>query len=270
MRAPVRPQIGIYAMTTDNFWKHFFEIFEAIPRQGPGTRESTERALRQLPPLTGSQRILDIGCGSGAQTLDLAQATEARIVAVDNHVPFLSQLTRRAAERGLEERITAQVGDMNDLPFPDGSFDVIWSEGAIFITGFANGLSTWRRLLAPGGHLVVSEFCWFHDDPPTELWEMFMDGDWDVGTVAARRNAVTSNGYRLLGDFVLPETGWWENYYVPLGESLERFGRVHAGDAEALKVAARSQHEMDLYQKHVGAFGYVFFVMQRDQSGVSP
>ena len=39
------------------------------------------------------------------------------------------------------ERLTAQVGDMNDLHFPDGSFDVIWSEGAIFIIGFAKGLA---------------------------------------------------------------------------------------------------------------------------------
>jgi len=254
-------------MSTDKFWSYFYEIYEAIPRQGPGNRESTERALRLLPPLTPGQRILDIGCGSGTQTIDLAQATEAQIVAVDNHPPFVSQLAKRAAELGLKERITAQVGDMNDLHFPDGSFDLIWSEGAIFIVGFAKGLAEWRRLLAPGGYLVVSEFCWFHDNPPADLQELFIDGCSDVGDVEARRRAVTANGYRLLGDFVLPETGWWENYYVPLAESLERFRRSHAGDAEALGVASRSQHEIDLYRKHVGAFGYVFFVMQGDERG---
>jgi ubiquinone/menaquinone biosynthesis C-methylase UbiE len=202
-------------MSTDKFWRYFYEIYEAIPRQGPGDRESTVRALRLLPRLTPGQRILDIGCGSGTQTIDLVQASEAQIVAVDNHPPFISQLAKRATELALRDRITAQVGDMNDLQFPDRSFDVIWSEGSIFIIGFAKGLSAWRRLLAPGGHLVVSEFCWFHDNPPAEIQELFLDGGSDVGDVDARRKAVAENGYRLLADFVLPEMGWWENYYVP-------------------------------------------------------
>ncbi len=253
-------------MSTDAFWKHFYEIYEALPRQGPGDRESTERALRLLPPLTRGHRMLDIGCGTGAQTLDLARATGARIVAVDNHAPFVSQLRRRAAELGLAERIDARAGNMNDLRFPDGSFDVIWSEGSIFIIGFAKGLAAWRRLLAPGGHLVVSEFCWFQDDPPAELQELLRDGCTDVGDVAARRAAVGAAGYRLLGDFVLPDKGWWENYYVPLRESLARFRAAHAGDAEALEVAAMSEHEIEMYRKHPGAFGYVFFVMRRDET----
>jgi SAM-dependent methyltransferase len=253
-------------MSSDEFWKYFYEIYEAIPRQGPGDCESTERALQLLPILNTNQRILDIGCGSGAQTIDLARATEARIVAVDNHPPFISQLRKRATEEGFDERITAQVGDMNELQFPDRSFDVIWSEGAIFIMGFGKGLAAWRRLLPRGGHLVVSEFCWLEDNPPAEMEEMLMDECSDVGGVEARRKAVAEHGYRLLDDFVLPEAGWWENYYLPLGECLERFRLSHAGNPEALDVADRSQREIDLYRRHAGSFGYVFFVLQRDEN----
>jgi SAM-dependent methyltransferase len=254
-------------MPVDKFWSSFYEIYEAMPRQGPGDRESTERALRLLPPLTNGQRILDLGCGAGAQTIDLALATEARIVAVDNHPPFVAQLGRRAAELSLGDRVVAQVGDMNDLQFPDGSFDVVWCEGAIFIIGFAKGLAAWRRLLAPGGHVVVSEFCWLRDDPPAELQELFMDGGADVGDVDARRRAVAASGYRLLGDFVLPAAGWWENYYVPLAASLERFRAAHAADPEALEVAARSQQEIELYRRYPEHFGYVFFAMKADERG---
>jgi SAM-dependent methyltransferase len=259
------PAEGINAMFTDKSWSYFYEIYEALPRQGPGSRESTEHALRLLPPLTRRQRILDVGCGAGTQTLDLARATEAQIVAVDRHPPFVAQLERRIAELGLGERITAQVGDMNDLRFSDGSFDVLWSEGAIFIIGFAPGLARWRRLLSPRGHMVVSEFCWLQDNPAAELRELFSDGFSDVGDVAARRKAIATNGYQLLGEFVLPAAGWWESYYVPLAECLERFRAAHGTDPEALQVASRSQHEIDLYRRHAGAFGYVFFVMRRDE-----
>jgi SAM-dependent methyltransferase len=255
------PEEGIDAMSADTFWSFFYEIYEAIPRQGPGERESTLRALRLLPPLTRRQRLLDIGCGAGAQTIDIARATEAQVVAVDNHAPFVAELARRAAELGLADRITAQVGDMNDLHFPDGSFDVIWSEGAIFIIGFAKGLDSWRRLLAPGGYLVVSEFCWLRDNPPAELRELFMDGCSDVGDVESRRKAIAANGYRLLGDFVLPAAGWWDNYYAPLADCLARFCAAHAADPEALAVAARSQHEIELYRQYPEHFGYVFFAM---------
>jgi SAM-dependent methyltransferase len=256
-------------MPTDKFWCYFYEIYEAIPRQGPGSRESTERALRLLPSLESRQRILDIGCGSGEQTIDLAGLTEAQIVAVDNHPPFVNQLAKRVSDLSLGAKVTPQVGDMNDLKFPTGSFDVVWSEGAIFIIGFSEGLSRWRRLLSPGGYLVVSEFCWFDDNPSAELLEMFADGDYEVGNVESRRKSIAANGYRLLGEFVLPAVCWWENYYVPLAECLGRFRERHAGNPDALAVAARSQHEIDLYEKHPGAFGYVFFIMQRQDNGVA-
>lgn len=252
-------------MPSDKFWTYFFELYEAIPRQGPGDRESTERALGLLPPLTSQQRILDLGCGSGAQTVDLARATAAGIVAVDIHEAFVTQLVKRAADQGLGARIQAQVGDLNSLALPDGSFDVIWCEGAIVIImgSFAKGLSTWRRLLVPGGHLVVSELCWLRDDPPAEVKAFFEAEGADVTDLAARRKAIADNGYRLVGDFVLPSVGWWENYYVPLGAALERFRLAHAGNDEALAVAARSQHELELYRRHQEHFGYGFFVMQR-------
>lgn len=75
--------------------------------------------------------------------------------------------------------------------------------------GFAQGLAAWHRFLKPGGHLVVSEFCWLQDDPAAELREFLADGCSDVGDVAARRQAIAANGYDLVGDFVLPAVGWF-------------------------------------------------------------
>lgn len=247
----------------DRFWEFFHEIYESLPRQGPGERASTERALAMLPPLTSEQRILDVGCGSGAQTLDLARSCEARIVAVDIHEPFIRGLERRLERAGLTDRVHVQVADMAALPFADETFEVVWSEGAIFVMGFSTGLAEWRRLLRPWGFLVVSELCWLSDERVAELEAFFLAEGADITSVDQRRAAIRSAGYELIGDFLLPHVGWWDNYYVPLQAALEDFRVRHADDDEALQVAARSQAEIDLYCQHPDAFGYSFFVMRR-------
>lgn len=247
----------------DQFWEYFHEIYQALPRQGPGERASTERALAMLPTLTSQQRILDIGCGVGAQTIDLARACDASIVAVDIHEPFIDALQDRLLREELAARVDARVADMGDLPFEDGSFDVVWSEGAIFILGFAAGLTAWRRLVRPGGFVVVSELCWQGAARLPELEAFFLAEGADIASLDERRDAIRAAGYDLVGDFVLPHTGWWDNYYVPLQSALDDFRARHAGNAPALEVASRSQAEIDLYRKHPDAFGYGVFVMQR-------
>jgi hypothetical protein len=109
--------------------------------------------------------------------------------------------------------------------------------------------------------MVISELCWFEKNSHAEVRRFLADEGADIEDTAARREAVSASGYRLLGDFALPSSGWWENYYVPLAERLDRFEKEHTGDPDALAVSSRSRHEIDLYRRHPGAFGYVFFVM---------
>ena len=123
----------------------FFEIHRDLPREAPGSDACTARALSMIPALPDDPRILDIGCGPGAQTLVLARQTGGRVTAIDTHQPFLDDLARRAERAGLTSRVHPQLGDMTALDFEEASFDVIWSEGAIYIMGLREGLTAWRR-----------------------------------------------------------------------------------------------------------------------------
>ena len=250
-------------MSDERFWTFFFELFETLPRQGPGLDAFTDKALGCLPPLTADRRILDIGCGTGMQTLELARRCEAEILATDLHAPFLDILKRNAEREGLGGCIEAQVADMSDLPFEDRSFDVLWAEGSIFIIGFARGLASWRRLLKPDGHLVVSELTFFEEDIPAELREVcFPDSDEDAG-LEGRRRAISEAGYTLLDEFPLPREGWWEAFYLPVLERLDAFERRHAGQPEAQAVVDRFRHEIDVFERYSDLYGYTFFVMKR-------
>ncbi|HNU68010.1 MAG TPA: class I SAM-dependent methyltransferase [Myxococcota bacterium] len=245
----------------EHFWQYFHELFEALPRQGPGLDESTRHALGLLPPLGPDQSILDIGCGSGVQTLELARRSPARITATDLHRPFLEILKRNAMAQGLDERISTVVADMADLPFPDRSFDVVWAEGCSFIVGFARALELWRRLLKPGGRMVVSEFTWFSDDIPAELREFCVPDPTEDASPAGRRASIAAAGYELLHEFRLPPEGWSKSYYGPLQVQLDGFAARHAGTPAAMNVVAHCRQELELSRKYGDRYGYTFFIM---------
>jgi SAM-dependent methyltransferase len=241
----------------------FLSIYGSLPRQGPGSRDSTLRALSAVPDLGSSPRVLDVGCGSGAQTIVLAEAlAEARITAVDKHLPFVAALNRQAEARGWKHRLVAQQGDMNQLDFPESSFDLIWSEGAIYLLGLEQGLRAWQRLLVKGGSLVVSHFCWLRPDPPQACRDYFEPESSDIRTPEANLVLIESCGLRTVAHFTLPTSDWWDDYYRPLEERLAWAKVQHGANSDAKSVLDTIQSEIDLYREHAEAYGYVFFVLQ--------
>ncbi len=240
----------------------FYELFAGLPRQGPGDARSTAKALSLISGRPPSARILDIGCGSGMQTLELARLTDAAIVGVDNYSPMLETLRARAVAAGFAERITTLNADMNSLPFADGEFDIIWSEGAIFVIGFERGLREWRRFLKPGGHLAVTEAAWFRPDPPAELFEFWNRAYPAITSVEQNLQMIKDAGYADVDHFLLPDSSWWDDYYSPLERHIQTLRLKYAGDEKALCVIDDAQVEVDLHRKYSAYYGYVFFVMQ--------
>ena len=103
-------------------------LFEGLDRLAPGSDAATKRALGLIDGLPSRPAVADIGCGAGAASLILAEATGGTVAAVDIHPPFLQHLTARAAARGLGGQVHAVAADMARPPFPDRAFDLIWSE----------------------------------------------------------------------------------------------------------------------------------------------
>ena len=249
-------------MTEDVAMRVFFEIHDDIPRGGPGDFESTRRAFLMLNGLPEQPTILDIGCGPGMQTQDLASLTDGRIIAVDNHQPFLSRLETAVERRGLAHRIRVKKGDMFALDFPPGTFDVIWAEGSIYIMGFEKGLKAWKPLLKPNGHLAATEITWLKPDPPQKLQSFWAEQYPGIQDVEANVNVICRSGYRPVGQFTLPESDWWRHYYTPIQEKLTALQKKYRGDAEALSVLEMEQREIDLYRRYADYYGYVFYIMK--------
>ncbi len=236
----------------------FFTVYHrSLPRQGPGHLESTARALFSIPTLVARPQVLDLACGAGAQTLDLARLLpDATITALDAHAPFLDELGLRAGAEGVADRIQIVEGDLAQPP--DGPHDLIWCEGAAYFLGFERALEQWAPLLAPGGSIALTEPVWLSTDAPPRVracWGAYPD----LQPLSVRRAQVAAAGLALHADFVLPDRDWWELYYSPLEA---RVAALRAGAPPELSaVLDAAQEEIEVRRGWAGCYGYAFFVI---------
>ncbi|HEX8702137.1 MAG TPA: class I SAM-dependent methyltransferase [Myxococcaceae bacterium] len=242
----------------------FFRLFSNLPRQGPGSDDTTREALRLLPRLPGSPRVVDLGCGPGRQTLVLAQELRVPITAVDNHAPFLAELEAEAERRGLRHLVRTRCADFSQLDDPAGSYDLLWSEGAIYHLGWAGGLNRWRPLLTAGGLMAVTEATWLTDRPPAEAVDFWREGYPTMGTIASNAAVARDAGYRVLDTFTLPASAWWDDYYRPLQARMAALQAEAATDPALAGAIASAARELDLYTRFGDSYGYVFYLLRVD------
>ena len=233
-------------------------------RQGPGDASDTRLAVA-LSGLSGAKsiRIADVGCGTGASTLVLAQELDATVTAVDVLEDFLLVLHNRAEREGLANRITTLAASMEALPFEETDFDAIWSEGAIYNMGFANGIKTLRRFLKPGGILAVSELTWLTRERPLELEQHWRQEYPEVDTASAKMRLLEECGYAPVGYFALSERSWLENYYRPLQGRFDDFLSRHGNSDAARAIVEAEEKEIELYQRYSAFVGYGYYIARR-------
>jgi len=244
------------------------DLHRDTERQGPGGPAETRRAI-ELAGLRNRQNltIADLGCGTGASTLVLAQELDATIMAIDFLPAFLDTLERRASQAGLADRITIDARSMDALAFEPASLDAIWSEGAIYNIGFEAGVREWRRFLKPGGILAVSELTWLTAHRPAELEAHWRQQYAEVDTASAKLAVLERHGYTPLGYFVLPERCWLDAYYRPLQQRFPAFLAAHDSSRAAKAIIAEEKREIDLYERYREYISYGFYIARKTPDG---
>ena len=241
------------------------DLHKNSDRQGPGSEIETLKALGFMN-LPNDQRlkIADIGCGSGGQTLTLAQNLNGQITEVDLYPEFLDELNEKSERLGLKEKIVTLKKSMGDLPFKSEEFDIVWSEGAIYNIGFQNGIKKWKPYLKVGGYLAISEITWITNSRPKEIEDFWKQEYPEIDTASNKIRILETNGYSLVGFFYLNQESWIENYYKPMEERFDAFLKRHNNSDPARKVVEEYKSEINLYLKYKDYYSYGFYIARKN------
>jgi SAM-dependent methyltransferase len=145
-------------------------------------RTAANSAAYLLPHLVDGQRLLDVGCGPGTLTVDLARhlGPTGEVVGVDVSESVIAEATAYAkAERSTN--VTFRAGDFRDLDLPEGSFDVVHAHQVLqHLRDPVGALAAMGRLARPGGIVAARDsdytsFLWTPADPRLDRWrEIYM------------------------------------------------------------------------------------------------
>ncbi len=236
------------------------EYFAGLERQGPGSPESTIKALSFIDNFSNEMKIADLGCGTGGQTMVLAQNTTGNITGIDRYPGFIDIFNRNAEKLNLQDRMKGIAGSMDDLSFPTEEFDLIWSEGAIASIGFEKGLNYWKGFLKKNGYVAVTYESWFTNERPAEIEKWWLDAVPEISTIGQNISIMQKAGYVPVAAFTLPEICWIDNYFIPQKPRQDEFLKKYAGNKAVGDFIGFMRREAELYSKYKQYYGYVFYI----------
>ena len=201
----------------------------------------SRKAFKIIPDID-KPRILDIGCGSGVSTLEIARLTNGEIIGLDIDQNALNRLNNKIKKTGFSKQVKTLHCSLIDMEFPDESFDIVWSEGSIFVIGFEKGLREWKRFIKPGGFMVI------HDE---------------MGNVKQKLEQIAKSGYELLGYFTLDTDVWRDEYFTPIEKLVNDTREKHTDDHEIFGVLNQAQSEVEFFKNYPERNRSVCFVMKK-------
>jgi SAM-dependent methyltransferase len=152
---------------------------------------------------------------------------------------------------------------MDELPFATHSLDIIWSEGAIYNMGFANGVQQWSRYLKPGGYLAVSEITWITQARPTIIEDFWQREYPEIDTAAAKFTVLENAGYTPLGYFVLSPDEWIDTYYAPMEAGFAAFLARHDHSEAAQAIVEEHRQEIQFFREYQDYYSYGFYLARK-------
>ncbi len=183
----------------------------------------TRNAFKSLPKIE-NPHILDIGCGTGVPTIELAQISGGNVTGLDNDAASLDLLQNKIEFLGLTKQIKIINDSIFNMDFPEESFDIIWAEGSVFVMGFENSIKEWHHFLKSKGFLVI------HDEDKKKNKKL---------------ESIKKYSFKIIAQFDLSNRVWWKEYFIPLEKLVKEFRDKYTEDLELIQELNQDQNEID-------------------------
>jgi ubiquinone/menaquinone biosynthesis C-methylase UbiE len=200
----------------------------------------TRKAFELLPKMENPS-ILDIGCGSGTPTIELAKLSDGEITGIDIDQTALNRFKLKIEKEGLTNRITILNRSVYNTGFSTESFNLIWDEGVLHILKIKKSLVECNRILKPNGFLVVGEV---------------------IKWISNNLEVFPKCGFNLVNKSFLPEECWWREYYLPMEKKINELRSKYKKSKELEKLKPY-ESEINMVKKNPKKFDGAFYIFQK-------
>ncbi len=200
----------------------------------------TRKAFESIPVIE-KPRILDIGCGTGMPTLELARLSNGEITGIDIDQGALDQLNFKIKQQGLSERIKVYNRSAYNTKFEDETFDIIWEEGVIHLLDLKKALIECNRILKLNGFMISGEATNWAD---------------------RKLKHFPNFGFKLIKQIPWEKECWWTEYYAPLEKKINQLRKKY-DNLENIEEIHRHVTEIEMVKKNPAGFDCITYVMQK-------